>query len=375
MSGRPRKNVIREDVVGVYHVGSRCVRRAWLCGIDPLTGVDYSHRRHWICERMEELARIFAVDACVYAILSNHYHLLVRNRPDLTAQWSDEEVVRRWWQLYPERRNDDGTPAEPTELEIRSIAADVKRTAELRTRLSSISWFMKELNQSIASRANAEDGVGGHFFQERFGCRSLLDERAILVCSLYIDLNEIRAMLATNPEDSVNTSAYRRILARIKRREREQASRECQPVGDYQEGDPDYWLCPVSEQDCSTLLGRPGVNSVEASQGCDLSSIHSASVPKQWRHGFLTVTIDQYLDLLDGIGRQIVTGKRGAIDSRLAPILDRLGLRPSTLVEIIENFDRWFHGAVGSAPQLMQEAARTGRSWIQGLKYSRTVFT
>jgi hypothetical protein len=134
MPGRPRKDVIREDEVGVYHVWSRCVRRSFLCGLDPLTGRDFSHRKQWIYDRLAVLAQVFAVDACVFAILSNHYHLLLRNRPDLAAQWSDEEVVRRWWQLCPERCNDDGEPEEPTELEIASLVEDAERVAELRKR-------------------------------------------------------------------------------------------------------------------------------------------------------------------------------------------------------------------------------------------------
>ena len=90
MPGRPRKDVIREDEVGVYHVWSRCVRQAWLCGLDPLTGRNFDYRKQWIQDRLEELARIFAVDACVFAVLSNHYHLIVRNRVDLVEQWSDD---------------------------------------------------------------------------------------------------------------------------------------------------------------------------------------------------------------------------------------------------------------------------------------------
>ena len=206
MPGRPRKDVIREDVVGVYHVWSRCVRQQFLLGRDVLTGRNFDHRKQWIYERVQELVRIFAIDTCVYAILSNHYHLIVRNRVDLTAQWSDEEVVRRWWQLYPERRDDHGAPAQPTELEIRSLLADQEKVDEKRKRLSSISWFMKSLNESISRRANAEDGTKGHFWSERFGCRNLLDECAILACSIYIDLNELRARLADTPEESRNTS-------------------------------------------------------------------------------------------------------------------------------------------------------------------------
>ena len=77
--------------------------------------------------------------------------------------------------LYPERKDEEGR-AEPTELEIRSIVGDTGRIAALRRRLSSISWFMKSVNEWFACRANAEEDQKGHFFQERFSCRSLLDE-------------------------------------------------------------------------------------------------------------------------------------------------------------------------------------------------------
>lgn len=46
-----RKTVVNTDEVGVYHCISRCVRRAFLCGIDAYTGVKYEHRRAWIADR------------------------------------------------------------------------------------------------------------------------------------------------------------------------------------------------------------------------------------------------------------------------------------------------------------------------------------
>ncbi|MGE0761451.1 MAG: hypothetical protein AB7O38_30840 [Pirellulaceae bacterium] len=175
--------------------------------------------------------------------------------------------MRRWWYLFPERRDDLGLPAEPTALEIRSLVEDRKRVAELRKRLSSISWFMKALNEWFAKRANACEDQAGHFWAERFGCRNLVDEGALLLCSIYIDLNEIRAELASRPEDSRYTSAYTRILARVLRRAREESER--QPPSpptpppppcpspptptDYRPGDPDYWMCLLSTDD----LRRP----------------------------------------------------------------------------------------------------------------------
>ena len=81
------------ECVGVYHCIARCVRRAFLCGIDPYSGRDYSHRKAWIIDRLRHLAGLFGVEVCGYAIMSNHLHLVLRNRPDSVEQWSDSEVA------------------------------------------------------------------------------------------------------------------------------------------------------------------------------------------------------------------------------------------------------------------------------------------
>ena len=57
-----RRQIVAEDKVGVYHCIARCVRRDFLCGIDPYTGKDYSHREEWILDRMRELAGLFAIE-------------------------------------------------------------------------------------------------------------------------------------------------------------------------------------------------------------------------------------------------------------------------------------------------------------------------
>ena len=105
MARIPRQLIIDEDVVGTYHCVQRCVRRAFLCGDDAVTGKNYDHRKEWIRRRLEFLAANFAVDILGYTAMSNHLHAVFRNRPDLAARWSDEEVARRWWNVFPARKD------------------------------------------------------------------------------------------------------------------------------------------------------------------------------------------------------------------------------------------------------------------------------
>ena len=97
---RPRNELVSIDDTPYYHVVSRCVRRAFLCGKDQLTGKCYEHRRQWIVNRVRLLCSVFAIDLCAYAVMSNHYHLVVKLNPDETEYWDDRETLQRWTQLF-----------------------------------------------------------------------------------------------------------------------------------------------------------------------------------------------------------------------------------------------------------------------------------
>src|SRR5687768_4976391 len=107
MARIPRHEIIEEDTVGTYHCVQRCVRRAFLCGEDAVSGRNYDHRKDWIRMRLEFLAGQFGIDILGYTAMSNHLHVVLRNRPDVVASWSDLEVARRWWNLFPARRDGD----------------------------------------------------------------------------------------------------------------------------------------------------------------------------------------------------------------------------------------------------------------------------
>jgi hypothetical protein len=215
-----RQEIVLAGEVGVYHIWTRCVGRAFLCGVDPVTGQNFDHRLDWIRAYLPRLCQLFAVDAGFHVEMSNHLHLILRTRPDVVELWSDEDVIRKWLTISRLVRSRDGhTIRRITAAEIALERARLGRVKQLRQKLSSVSELMKALCEHISRRANQEDHVRGAFFEERFACRRLENEAAILVCGIYIDLNQIRAGEALSPEESTRTSAYDRICGRQQRQQ------------------------------------------------------------------------------------------------------------------------------------------------------------
>ena len=97
---RARRELLSIETTPYYHVISRCVRRAYLCGTDNFSGKNYEHRKAWVVERLRELDKVFTIDLCAYAVMSNHIHLVVRLDNARANSLSDEAVIRRWARLY-----------------------------------------------------------------------------------------------------------------------------------------------------------------------------------------------------------------------------------------------------------------------------------
>ena len=165
MPSCPRGEIVRDGEVGVYHCWSRCVRRAFLCGNDPVTGKDFGYRRDWIRQFEERLAGLFGIEVAFRGELNNHIHLILRTRPDVVALWSDEEVARRWLTITHLVRSKDGqTIKELDDVRIAMETADPQRVDQLRGRLASVSYFMGALCEHIARRSNLEDHCRGSFW-------------------------------------------------------------------------------------------------------------------------------------------------------------------------------------------------------------------
>jgi hypothetical protein len=354
----PRSSYVKDGKEGVYHCFTRCVRRAFLCGLDSVTQQNYSHRKTWLVDRLRQLAGIFAIEVCAYAIMENHYHTILRTRPDIVSSWSDREVASRWLTLFPyyNRRKDVVEP--PVEKQISALANNLERIAELRKRLSSLSWFMGRLNEYIARAANKEDNVKGRYWESRFKCVRLLDVAAIAACMVYVDLNPIRAGLAATPEESDFTGIQERIRA---------------------------WHRNVMAQNSGSGEDMQKFNGMAGCSGAvpEGVPVDSPTPPTSWlcpiqsdfkRRGILQITELEYFDLLDKSGRILRSGKRGAIDANLAPILLRIGVKPDAWMDTVSRFGSKFHLAAGLLSSLRSFADQIGRRWITGVSAAQVAF-
>jgi REP element-mobilizing transposase RayT len=325
--GYPRSHLVATDAAGWYHCTSRCVRRAFLCGADALTGRDYEYRRQWIADRIIELADIFAVAVYGYAVMSNHYHVVVRVAPDIASRWSDEDVADRWIELFP--RGDETRD----QLHRDGLLADPERLALLRQRLGSLSWFMRCLNEPIARRANADDDVRGHFWEARFKCQALLDDHAVLAAMAYVDLNPVRAGIATDLAGSDYTS----VQARLRAMDVDQAG--WQAIAD----------------------------SVEASKHGP-AALRPVAGPSGGEDPCLA--LPQYIALVDWTGRQWREGK-ASIDASRPPALAALGIGGDDWLKQVRGVGSGYWRAVGRAELLVGRARSLGQRWLRGVSYAR----
>jgi len=207
----PRAHLVDQKNGGYYHCISRCVRQSWLCGTDRRNGKSYEHRRRWIAKRIQLLTDLFAVDVYAYAVMSNHYHIVVRLDPQRTKRWTDREVADRWLARL-------GTKKRQRHLreQRKNLLEQPQKIQQLRTRLGSLSWFMRFINEPIARSANAEDDCTGRFWEGRFKSVALLDRTALLACMVYVDLNPARTKLRAKIP-SPHTSAHLRTQSEKKR--------------------------------------------------------------------------------------------------------------------------------------------------------------
>ncbi|HEY0938611.1 MAG TPA: hypothetical protein VGE08_00820 [Steroidobacter sp.] len=330
----PRKSLISLEDTPYYHVVARCVRRAWLWGYDAYSGKDYSHRKAWVLHRLRCLANVFAIDLCAYAIMSNHYHLVLRVDRQRMASWSHADVVARWTQVFSAppliQRWQDGTATTAERI----IAEELIESWRLR--LIDISWYMRCLNEYLARRANAEDQCSGRFWEGRFKSQALLDEAGLLMAMAYVDLNPVRAGIAAAPEESEFTSIYAR-LQEVRRELLSQAP-----------------------------MRRPSICDRRSRRAPPLLAFSESS-----DHRGIPMKFLDYVQLLDWSGRQRRAGKRGVVKQDLPSVLARLQIDPDAWLQMMQPGGNRFGRAIGRWQRLLSHASNLGQSWIRGVQAAR----
>jgi REP element-mobilizing transposase RayT len=363
---RPRSSLVSLADTPWYHVVNRCVRRAFLCGADAVTGQDFDHRRGWIETRIRELASVFTIDVAAYAIMSNHYHVVLRVDAARAAALTDEAVLHRWTQLFTGpllvQRYLSDARSQMGEAECDKVA----EFAELyRGRLHDLSWFMRVLNETIARQANAEDDCTGRFWEGRFKSQALLDEQALLAAMAYVDLNPIRAGMAESLPESRHTS----IKARLDDLQGQPFVPVLAPV-----------LAPelvldivVNEIDLQPAYSLPKLLS-EA----ELSKLPEAPLmpfdPTARFEQAVPFGLQEYLELVDTMGRAVHPAKRGLIPPATPPLLTRLGMDAEAFINAADHFFKDFASAVGTPAKLIELAAQRQQRALRGLAAAKRVF-
>ncbi len=156
-----------------YHVVSRTAGQQFLLG---------EVEKEYLLQRIRFLGSVYFVRIFTFAILSNHFHLLIQMED--ASECSEEELQRRYQRYYGPRK-----------------AFPKEKAAHLRAKWSDLSEFVKELKQGFSRWYNRRHDRQGTLWSERFKSPVVQNGEALISCMAYIDLNAVRANLVDRPED------------------------------------------------------------------------------------------------------------------------------------------------------------------------------
>ncbi|WP_111977362.1 transposase [Algibacillus agarilyticus] len=364
---KARKSQISLDDTAYYHCVSRCVRRAFLCGQDNITGQCFEHRREWLVTRIKQLATIFAIDIAAYAIMSNHYHLVLRVDRNIALAWSDDEVLKQWHLLCKpmpvvQRYLDNNIISDNDLIIVKQEAA------KFRERLYNISWFMRYLNEFISRQANREDNCTGHFWEGRFKSQALLDETAILACMAYVDLNPIRANMANTPETSDFTSIQERIGV---------ANHLIEPHVNNVRTDSDKIENNSTDNhrtDNDKTVNKQAIaSSLDSIKPANLlpfaGNAHISNNPTH-----IPYELINYLQLVDWTARQLKPNKRGKMNDNTPEILKRLNITVDNWLEYSSHIEDQFGFSLGAEQKMRTYSQHVNVKRIAKLKSAKRYY-
>jgi len=323
-----RKDIVDNQTPGFYHCTNRCVRRTFLCGIDQLTGYDYSHRKTWLEKRILGLCTIFSVDVYAFAVMDNHYHIVLYLDPLKPLRWTKETVAERWMQAYESQRLTQ-LSNQQRELRKQAIIADKDKIALYRERLGSLSWFMSRLNEPLAKQSNSEENCTGSFWEGRYTAQALLDEAAVFSCMAYVDLNPVRAKITEKLEGS-NHTAIKKRLEDIKATHPEEQQKQLKQ---------------------------------------NISAISNPTSSKK-----LPMTLKSYIELVEWTGKNIIHPKKAAMPKNIASCLQNLNLQQNHWLKQLESFEQDYCHVIGPLALIKEKAQQLKKATMKGMSAARLLY-
>ena len=188
---RPRLKLDAKEEEATYHCMSRTAGEEWLLG---------DREKEVLRTQMWKLAEYCGLEIVTYALMSNHYHVLVKVPQHREVK--DQELLTRYRALYPKLK-----PVQ--EIALKAVEADMARDGDLARawrkrqlrQMFDISHYNKLLKMRFSIWYNKSHKRNGTLWSDRF--KSVLVESgdALVKMAAYIDGNAVRANIVEDPKD------------------------------------------------------------------------------------------------------------------------------------------------------------------------------
>lgn len=371
MARSPRSEYLTPDESACALVICRSARTLLVTSCDRSDSTTDTHRVHFIENLIRLLARYFCISVHSHAVLPNELRLVLGTHPNVVQTLDDTEVARRWLILCPTLRPLALRSSEPTETEILAMCADSTNIAQIRLRLSDISWFLRLLQQRITLFCNREDKLTGRLWTDRYRSIVLLGNVARLLAMANVDLGAV----CLDPGKPFSISEFTSALLRLH---------------DLQEAEKNVALPADSTNDSNAVttaaaicqITNPNIAEADPGQRHEKSrhlaplcfhgdSSNTPTPPASFQPCFtnkppMNLEPTEYFELLEWIRRSIYGESPHSPPAWLSLLLRDIRLTAEALAAFIRNFDVLFSHVAGSPSKMdaFITKSRRRKAWV-----------
>jgi hypothetical protein len=297
-------------------------------------------------------SQYFGIRPIAYSITSNSVLQMLETNPEFVQTLTDAEVAYRWLMLCPTCRKFASELNEPSQMDIQRLCDDSKKILSLRSRLSSISWWMRLMNQRIAQWFNRIDQLSGVFWAGRFRSIRIVDNTALLAGLVHIDVSAVCNNNATSLSGSEFTSIVRRFA------EERSASSSASSTTPSTIS-PTRHLAPIQKISSSAEASLESAFSKPAAEKSAVDNF-PVSADRRFRcsdEGVLDITLAEYLSLVKSSCNALLGLEKMNLQAHAAAKLLQPNLTSESWMILVRSFGKAFSHVAGEIKNI--EACRT----------------